>query len=55
MNELFGAVIGVADIRPVTEADLLGRHEIDTDLHDGRRLRRRQAGPHHRRGRIDRQ
>ena len=33
VNELFGAVIGVADIRPVTEVDLLGRHEIDTDLH----------------------
>ena len=30
--ELFGAEIGVADIRPVTDADLLGRHEIDTDI-----------------------
>jgi len=32
ISELFGAAIGLADIRPVTEADLLGRHEIDTDL-----------------------
>ena len=30
--ELFGSAIGVADIRPVTEADLLGRREIDTDI-----------------------
>ena len=30
--ELFGAPIGVSDIRPLTEADLLGRHEIDTDV-----------------------
>ena len=30
--ELFGSAIGVADIRPVTEVDLLGRREIDTDL-----------------------
>jgi FlaA1/EpsC-like NDP-sugar epimerase len=32
INELFGATIGVGDIRPITEADLLGRHEIDTDI-----------------------
>lgn len=32
LNELFGAPIGVADIRPITESDLLGRHEIDTDI-----------------------
>jgi FlaA1/EpsC-like NDP-sugar epimerase len=32
LAELFGSPIGVSDIRPVTEADLLGRHEIHTDL-----------------------
>jgi FlaA1/EpsC-like NDP-sugar epimerase len=32
LHELFGSPIGVSDIRPVTEADLLGRHEIHTDL-----------------------
>jgi FlaA1/EpsC-like NDP-sugar epimerase len=32
LSELFGSPIGVSDIRPVTEADLLGRHEIHTDL-----------------------
>ncbi len=32
ISELFGAPIGLGDIRPITEADLLGRHEIDTDL-----------------------
>jgi FlaA1/EpsC-like NDP-sugar epimerase len=32
VGELFGAPIGLGDIRPITEADLLGRHEIDTDL-----------------------
>jgi FlaA1/EpsC-like NDP-sugar epimerase len=32
LSELFGASIGVSDIRPLTEADLLGRHEIDTDI-----------------------
>lgn len=30
--ELFGAGVTVGDIRPVTEADLLGRHEVDTDV-----------------------
>jgi FlaA1/EpsC-like NDP-sugar epimerase len=32
VSELFGAPIGVSDIRPLTEADLLGRHEVDTDV-----------------------
>jgi FlaA1/EpsC-like NDP-sugar epimerase len=32
ITELFGETIGVADIRPPTEADLLGRHVIDTDV-----------------------
>lgn len=32
LGELFGHSIGVSDIRPLTEADLLGRHEIDTDI-----------------------
>jgi FlaA1/EpsC-like NDP-sugar epimerase len=32
VSELFGASIGVSDIRPLTEADLLGRHEVDTDV-----------------------
>ncbi len=33
VNELFeGQVVDVADIRDVTTADLLGRHEIETDL-----------------------
>ncbi len=32
LAELFGTSIGVSDIRPLTEADLLGRHEIDTDI-----------------------
>jgi FlaA1/EpsC-like NDP-sugar epimerase len=32
LSELFGTSIGVSDIRPLTEADLLGRHEIDTDI-----------------------
>lgn len=31
-SELYGAQITTADIRPVTHADLLGRHEIDTDV-----------------------
>ena len=31
VGELFG-VVGVSDIRPVTAADLLGRHKIETDL-----------------------
>ena len=32
LAELFGGPIGVGDIRPLTEADLLGRHVIDTDV-----------------------
>jgi FlaA1/EpsC-like NDP-sugar epimerase len=32
IHEIFGGAIGVSDIRPLTEADLLGRHEIDTDI-----------------------
>ncbi|MDP9420535.1 MAG: polysaccharide biosynthesis protein [Actinomycetota bacterium] len=32
VRELFGGDVGVADIREVTEADLLGRHEIAIDL-----------------------
>ncbi len=32
LAELFGTAIGVSDVRPLTEADLLGRHEIDTDI-----------------------
>ncbi|MDQ3306390.1 MAG: polysaccharide biosynthesis protein, partial [Actinomycetota bacterium] len=32
VKELFGGDVGVADIRAVTEADLLGRHEIAIDL-----------------------
>ena len=30
--ELFGSPLGVADIRPLTEADLLGRREITLDI-----------------------
>jgi FlaA1/EpsC-like NDP-sugar epimerase len=32
IHELLDGVVGVSDLRPVTEADLLGRHEIDTDI-----------------------
>ncbi len=32
LSELFGSTVGVSDIRPITEADLLGRHAIDTDI-----------------------
>ncbi len=32
ISELFGDAIGVGDIRDVTPSDLLGRHEIKTDL-----------------------
>ena len=31
-SELYGAQPDTADIRPVTHADLLGRHEVDTDV-----------------------
>ncbi len=32
VRELFGCEVDASDIRDVTPADLLGRHEIDTDL-----------------------
>ncbi len=32
VHELFGNEVGVGDIRPLTEADLLGRREIDLDI-----------------------
>ena len=32
VSELLGSPVGVADIRPLTEADLLGRREVQTDL-----------------------
>lgn len=32
VGELIGGQVGVGDIRPLTAADLLGRHEIDTDV-----------------------
>lgn len=32
VRELFGTAVGVADIRPISESDLLGRHEVDTDV-----------------------
>ena len=32
VSELLGSPIGVADIRPLTESDLLGRREVRTDL-----------------------
>lgn len=32
VRELFGGDVGVADIRPISESDLLGRHEVDTDV-----------------------
>ncbi|MCB1040820.1 MAG: polysaccharide biosynthesis protein, partial [Acidimicrobiales bacterium] len=32
VGELYGAEVSTADIRPVTHADLLGRHEVDTDV-----------------------
>ena len=32
VGELFGTGIGLADIRPLTDADLLGRHTVDTDV-----------------------
>jgi FlaA1/EpsC-like NDP-sugar epimerase len=32
INELFGAPVSVGDIRPVTEEDLLGRHQVNTDI-----------------------
>jgi FlaA1/EpsC-like NDP-sugar epimerase len=32
ITELFGGPIGVGDIRPLTDTDLLGRHVVDTDV-----------------------
>ena len=32
IDELFGSPLGLSDIRPLDEADLLGRHEVDTDV-----------------------
>lgn len=32
VRDLLGGRAGVADVRPVTEADLLGRHAVDTDV-----------------------
>jgi len=32
MSQLFAGEVGLADIRPVTTADLLGRHAVDTEL-----------------------
>lgn len=32
MAELFGTVPGLADIRPVTAEDFLGRHQVETDI-----------------------
>ena len=31
-SELYGAQVSTSDIRPVSHADLLGRHEVDTDV-----------------------
>jgi FlaA1/EpsC-like NDP-sugar epimerase len=33
-SELFGDAVGVTDIRDLTEADLLGRHQIETNLEE---------------------
>ena len=32
LEELLDGVVGLGDVRSVTEVDLLGRHEIDTDI-----------------------
>jgi FlaA1/EpsC-like NDP-sugar epimerase len=32
VGELLGARVGISDVRPVTEDDLLGRHAVDTDV-----------------------
>ena len=54
VGELFGATSGSATSAHLTEADLLGRHEVDTDVDADRRLPHRQAGARHRRRRLDR-
>jgi FlaA1/EpsC-like NDP-sugar epimerase len=33
-SELFGDLVGLTDIRDLTEADLLGRHQIETNLEE---------------------
>jgi FlaA1/EpsC-like NDP-sugar epimerase len=33
VTELIDGQVGADDVRPLTEADLLGRHQIDTDIH----------------------
>lgn len=32
VRDLLGGRVGVGDVRPVTDADLLGRHAVDTDV-----------------------
>ncbi len=54
VRDLFDDRIGLEDIRPLTNADLLGRREIDTDIAAHRRLPHRPAGAGHRRRRVDR-
>ena len=44
VSELYGAQVGTSDIRPLTHADLLGRHEVDTDIAAHRRLPHRASG-----------
>ena len=46
--------VTIRDVRDVNMEDLLGRHPVDTDVARHRRLPARQAGPGHRRGRLDR-
>ena len=48
------ATVGVGDVRDVQIGDLLGRRQIETDLELDRRVPHRQAGPGHRRRRLDR-
>ncbi|MCZ7628817.1 MAG: hypothetical protein M5U19_07030 [Microthrixaceae bacterium] len=54
VEELFGVTPGVADIRPLTEADLLGRHELSLDSDSVAHLPDRQDGAGDRGRRIDR-
>ena len=51
--ELLGHV-RPSDIRPITVADLLGRHPAEVDTGGDRRLRHRPAGARHGRRRLDR-
>jgi FlaA1/EpsC-like NDP-sugar epimerase len=32
IDDIFGAPVGLSDLRPLSELDLLGRHQIDTDV-----------------------